>query len=557
MPAAKYRTSGFRRKPKSERVPPVKAWDHFSMTKEEAKLKQIIEQSCEVVYGHRISIFAKPGKSATLLIQRYVVRRSKTPLRLTHPLPNMKNFDLFRDQIYVPYTKAETVAVRTFYLTSKGNVGYYFYDLNYSSTGEVMRTPISPLHPNTMPTLVYGRQNLPKDFWTLNQWRGFLTLAANTLGKPIDTTTNYPMIQYVYPEMRAVWGNKSLRCDNAAAFTQELFGKRHTRRDLVRAVGKTLSLKSISISERSARLFWATCFKGLVPTDWIVGMLNTPRPLHISSEFLTAEYDRTTSDLQHRKRAMRIALEALNMHERKALLKNAMRGHDFNELVDIGRQLGTPVMTTNNNRPVLIPVPEHRNFKTVHEYHDVYFAEIRRLQRLYREARDAEMIRFPNERAIGWNEPTEMFINYHPEADVIAQKIAAANVGIDGAEIVFARDREMLEGWGDYMHNCISSYFGQKVLLGGFYMGGELIANFELRAIEGKKAIPGRVLDLAYRTQSEEITNIPFKTHANIEGFELRQLLGKYNQSLDDATKEHIKLLLSGYGVEISTNVWA
>lgn len=92
---------------------------------------------------------------------------------------------------------------------------------------------------------------------------------------------------------------------------------------------------------------------------------------------------------------------------------------------------------------------------------------------------------------------------------------------IDKYRIVTPDHRDILDQWSTDMHNCISSYGYEVVkdeptmVLGGVYEGDTLIANFEIR---------------------EDV---------------LRQLLGKYNRTLDKELRDKIITGLSSQGVVV------
>jgi hypothetical protein len=87
-----------------------------------------------------------------------------------------------------------------------------------------------------------------------------------------------------------------------------------------------------------------------------------------------------------------------------------------------------------------------------------------------------------------------------------------------------------MEEWSNIMHNCIRSYSGQAGYNAyvGIYKNGELIAN-------------------------AEITNDIISGNSN---WTLRQLLGKYNQSLDDTIKNSIQSYFRTLGVDVPRKYW-
>lgn len=575
--------TGYRRKPKAKRVPPIMEWDHFEMTKEEAKIKLLTSDYLQSVgYGHRVTIHVRPDNRAiTLLIQQYVARYSKKPIEESSWWKNLPEtarntpVPIFRQPRFVPYTKAETIHVRTFFLTKKDNVATLFYDVNYDGIGSPNKIMLSPFmneriliprinrvmaERTVMERSVLGKAEHAYVFNEVN-WYGFLATAHRILGKSVFLEDMYPMSKILSKDANRLWGAGAMRAETALGFTVAIFGKRNTRRDLVRAVGSLLSKNSVSAVEKTNRIAWAWLFKDLVPVDWIVTALNLPAN-YLGSDRMFEEAVQGAG-IYRGLNLVLTALKPLRPAELKNMLMTLRLDNTLiDQLTDVGRSM---IQRGTGDRMVI--VPDHKNFKSVRQYHDVYFAEERRMNRIIHEQRLRDEEAYRRERGIAWglpapSQPKEMYVNYHPEADKLAQSIESIPMGIDGAEIKIARDYEMLQGWGDYMHNCIASYFSSKVLLGGFFMGGELVANFELGAREASTQFLRRVDDInPYTGLQNPVVDvgaqIPFNRYNTIEGLVLKQLLGKYNNKLDDATKDHIMLLLKEHGVEISERVWA
>jgi hypothetical protein len=194
----------------------------------------------------------------------------------------------------------------------------------------------------------------------------------------------------------------------------------------------------------------------------------------------------------------------------------------------------------------IINDPTRKNFKNIHQIHDAFNDRIRELRN-----------REQTERAASLYTPETMLINRDWEASDFADKLETEPFGIADWHIKIARDYATLLSWGNYMHNCIAGYIASQVLLGGVYYRHELVANFELQVNYSDKMVILDDLHPIYEQDENqcEVVTLPPAKRA-IKSYTLAQLLGKYNKSLDTATKDHIKRFLSNQSVSISERGW-
>ena len=261
--------TGYKFKPKSERVPPVWKERHELLDfNERRKYWEQSDEHYKNIWGanhQRVrdvlsvsySIHNKPGKSTTLIVQERVLVRydyQKNTGTKDNPEYETRWTSLF--------ARNETISMYTAYLTSKGNVAFYCYNINRGLGGghrSAGKTTFNPLTSDTMGQLIYLR-GLPTPTGNLRD--RFEAIAAENLGVSVDRYKVYPLLT----RNRAIRIEaKHLRHDTARDFVASFYGKKYLRKDLIRAVGACL--KSSGNSHLDNVLVWTEMFKGLVPID--------------------------------------------------------------------------------------------------------------------------------------------------------------------------------------------------------------------------------------------------------------------------------------------------
>ncbi|MFE6966929.1 PcfJ domain-containing protein [Agromyces sp. NPDC057679] len=223
---------------------------------------------------------------------------------------------------------------------------------------------------------------------------------------------------------------KAFRQDNPKAVTVELFGRRNTRKDLVKAVA----------GADPAALVFAHEAKRHVPIDWVVEMLRANRIRQGKWEMLDVAPAVKVLKMMpdHRRRPLLLDATDVTLHEARDTIR----------MVDEAREhLGNPTWIGD---PILAA-------KTWTEIHDAAVRERRRI--------------------------TSIKTN----VDIPQGPIHSAIDGLTAGELTIttAKDTLTLEHWGDEMHHCIGSYHGhaaagRSILAAVHNQNGKLIANLEL-----------------------------------------------------------------------------
>lgn len=130
-----------------------------------------------------------------------------------------------------------------------------------------------------------------------------------------------------------------------------------------------------------------------------------------------------------------------------------------------------------------------------------------------------------------WEEITQWrHLDATPREPMELTEFAQSLVGqADDLRVVIADHEHTLIEWSDWMHNCISGYSAQMrnktTILGGAYHDDTLIANFEIRV-----------------------------SHS-AESYRLVQMLGRFNQNLEDEVRTTLERYLVEKGVAVE-NYW-
>lgn len=218
----------------------------------------------------------------------------------------------------------------------------------------------------------------------------------------------------------------AFRAQNAREFTEQVFGKKNFRKDLLKATAEL---------DHPTFLVIARAFRGLVPTDWIIDFLKLEH-IHIQDNYY---YMGPTPDL-------RPILKVIDPRSLKDLLSIRMRNRDTYGLTDTVRGF--------QRNPIAAEGLRVRNWNELHD--------------------ELAGVRAPAR----FREPIEE--NW--ELPELGKKLDGTEV--QGIKIVIATESNQLYEWGNKMHNCIGSYVHQAAkgsgIYGGVYRDEKLIANFEI-----------------------------------------------------------------------------
>lgn len=271
-----------------------------------------------------------------------------------------------------------------------------------------------------------------------------------------------------------------LRHDNIHNIVKALYGVTNYRRDLVKAVA-------------SARLDYINMlyvFKGIVPIDWMIEALNASPRRDDRNVHAATSLNRESA------RNFRRVVKQMSGPRRRALILGLARGETNRMLISDTFSAFKQRVDVND---------ETRAARTFRELHDAVY-NMRRAQGHYYAAPVQEV------------KPIKI------KKTAIAKAVEALE--IEGLRFVCPETSELMQEWGNYMHNCIGSYaYSAKSGAGvyvGVYQGDTLVANLELKPT------------------SE--TN-----------FDLRQILGKYNRDLDKDLYDQIVLGLLSIGMNEKT----
>lgn len=264
------------------------------------------------------------------------------------------------------------------------------------------------------------------------------------------------------------------------------------------AFGKTRYRRDLARAAAQAHpnaLGFARSFRGLVPIDWIVDFLRR-HPREVPE--VVAQGGRMMVGYGGVK-DIRPHIRQLDPRSYRAILRNTT--------------LDNRVLMAIEDMAGVLPV--NARVRNITELHDLVFDNFRRRQRVYFQPLD-----YGNER------PGHTF--REQTKDIIVEALGEAIDGLvlDDLSIKVARDDETLSGWGNEMRNCIGSYGYQMrykdhgKVLGGVYKGDNLLANFE------------------------------------IQNGSLRQLLGKGNSVLPEATRTNLEQMFKAYDVVVIKDYW-
>ena len=339
--------------------------------------------------------------------------------------------------------------------------------------------------------------------------------------------------------------------ENVQEFTRRAFGKTRYRRDLVKAVASA-TLKDVENA-------WQ--FRGLVPIDWIVDLLRGRQ-----WEGRNSHQNIISIPRRHLKHLDQRSLRRLmgEMKERDYDYGFSQQIADI-ELVSVEYPTLTRVDSWKDlhdrlialDRPRLLRLTERREAKARRMFKEMDFwslqadllsdekwcaenpelaasPQLRKERRAELEAqakaaREAVIARQERERLERVARQQRELEERHREA---AEKRRALVSALDGKHedfrITVAKREDVLLQWGSEMKNCIASYRDHVNspirVLGGVYQGKQLLGNFELSYAE--------------------------------DSFVLRQLLGKYNRTLDEKVREVLVQRFAGVGVDTNKGYW-
>lgn len=281
---------------------------------------------------------------------------------------------------------------------------------------------------NTSPQAVWTMLDEPRRAsWDLNTKHStFRNNAREMFGieswhdvYPVAKHYNVPQYHMVPPTILG-----AMRAKSSREFVERLFGKRHYRRDLLKAVGNSETIYPLHIAQ---------AFRGLVPTDWIVNFLRLNHTIETNYEL---GYGITVSQ------DIRSMLTQMDPRTYRYLLNDRLTTNTLYMLEDVARN----GLYNEDNY--------YRSWQNVH---------------------DRNMPRYHH---INHTPFQDCEINLHP----IAEKVHG--VKTKSFEIKTALHTAELTEWGSQMHNCIGGYrnmaVNKQTILGAIYAGEKLVANFEI-----------------------------------------------------------------------------
>lgn len=221
------------------------------------------------------------------------------------------------------------------------------------------------------------------------------------------------------------------RVDNIPDLTRNLFGASRYRKDLVKSVARA----------RPLGLFAAWSMRGLVPTDWVITLLQR----------------HTAAAEDHR-------LDGWFRQVPQSDLRPHLRGLDEVTLRRLTRNV-TGLTSQQIGDLTWMQVAPPVRLRTWEELHD----HTARIDNLARRARQRM-------RSAG--------SEVHDRARIDSERSALTGITERGLRVFTATEPETLLDWGRAARNCISSYeqgllYGTVHLL-GIYDGGALVANAEI-----------------------------------------------------------------------------
>lgn len=231
-----------------------------------------------------------------------------------------------------------------------------------------------------------------------------------------------------------------LRAQTPAELTRNLFGKSRYRKDLVKAVASTTS----------TGLFIAWSMRGLVPGDWLVGLMRRCEREELSLA------DRVRREMVMR-REVRPHLRGL---DRASLRRLARTAHE-----------AMPRLINDLSRMRVAPPRRVRSWTELHDHTAAADRNARYLMPT------PQLPKLSKERA----------------KTIQAEREVLSGTTTDGLTVIAADAGDMLLTWGQQMGNCIAGYqremhTGRSHLL-GVYEGKKLIANIEVRPEVGSMTL--------------------------------------------------------------------
>jgi hypothetical protein len=234
---------------------------------------------------------------------------------------------------------------------------------------------------------------------------------------------------------------KNFRATNARAFTEQIFGKKNYRKDLLKATASTKDAEILPI---------AMAFVGLVPIDWIINFLRVNAD-QLNRQVYTARINplnRQVYTARINPKELRRVLGGLDTRSYRHILGQPLSVQ--------GKYFIADTISLTRRRNVEAGGLLVRNFDQMHD----------------------ELVgpnRYASERIV------------FEDVDIVLNSLAKKLDGMAAGKYTIYpahHTSEMLE-WGNHMHNCIAGYRSAAVAGQGIYGaikdGDVTVANFEIR----------------------------------------------------------------------------